>query len=91
MIIKKINLRDLNILGSENDFKKIIKIKVRSTGKLLNARITFKDKKAEVELVDGEIGISPGQACVFYLDDQIGDKVLGGGWIHKTINKNLST
>ncbi len=91
LIIKKINLRDLNILGSENDFKKIIKIKVRSTGKLLNARITFKDKKAEVELVDGEIGISPGQACVFYLDDQIGDKVLGGGWIHKTINKNLST
>ena len=37
-----------------------------------------------------ETGISPGQACVFYSKDEIGDKVLGGGWIHKTVNKNLS-
>ena len=35
----------------------------------------------EVNLVDFEDGISPGQACVFYNKDQFGHKVLGGGWI----------
>ena len=40
---------------------------------------------------DTETGISPGQACVFYLKDEIGERVLGGGWIDKTENKNLST
>ena len=43
------------------------------------------------EILDKETGISPGQACVFYSSDEIGDKVLGGGWIYKTFNKNLST
>ena len=28
-----------------------------------------------------EDGISPGQACVFYGEDNFGLKVLGGGWI----------
>ena len=46
---------------------------------------------AEVEILDKETGISPGQACVFYSKDDIGDKVLGGGWIDKTFNNNLST
>ena len=38
-----------------------------------------------------EAGISPGQACVFYSKNKIGDKVLGGGWIMKSVNKYLST
>ena len=69
----------------------IIKIKVRSTGKQLNAKIKIKDKVADVEIIDKETGSSPGQACVFYSKDEFGDKILGGGWIHKTENKNLST
>ena len=89
--IKEIKLRDLNILGSKKEFKEIINIKVRSTGKLLKAKINFLENFANVEILDKETGISPGQACVFYSKDYIGDKVLGGGWIHKTINKNLST
>ena len=89
--IKKIKLRELNILGSENEFKDLINIKVRSTGKLLKAKINIKDNSADVEILDKETGISPGQACVFYSKDDVGDKVLGGGWIHKTFNKNLST
>ena len=89
--INKIILRELNILGNEEDLKKEIKIKVRSTGKLLRARVEISSNKAEVNILDGENGISPGQACVFYLNDETGDKVLGGGWIDKTFNKNLST
>ncbi len=34
---------------------------------------------AEVELLDPEDGVSPGQACVFYAPE--GSRVLGGGWI----------
>ena len=89
--INKIILRELNILGNKEDLKKEIKIKVRSTGKLLRARVKMISNKAEVNILDGEIGISPGQACVFYLNDDTGDKVLGGGWIDRTFNKNLST
>ena len=89
--INEINLRDLNILGSKKEFNKIIKIKVRSTGRLLKAKINILDTTANVEIIDKEIGISPGQACVFYSKDEFGDKVLGGGWINKTFNKNLST
>ena len=89
--IKKIRLRDLNILGVEKDFKNLINIKVRSSGRLLKAKIIFQDKNAIVEILDKETGISPGQACVFYSKDIIGDKVLGGGWIDKTFNNNLST
>jgi tRNA-uridine 2-sulfurtransferase len=89
--IKKIKLREINILGEKKDFNNIINIKVRSTGKLLKAKINLFENCANVEILDKETGISPGQACVFYSKDNFGDKVLGGGWIHKTFNKNLST
>ena len=89
--IKKIKLRELNILGSKKEFNDLINIKVRSTGRLLKAKINIKNNLADVEIIDKETGISPGQACVFYSKDDVGDKVLGGGWIHKTFNKNLST
>ncbi len=89
--IKKIKLRDLNILGSAKDFENSINIKVRSTGRMLKAKINFKNDYALVEIVDNETGISPGQACVFYTKDNHGDKLLGGGWIDKTYNNNLST
>ena len=26
-----------------------------------------------------------------YSKDELGDKLLGGGWIHRTLNRNLST
>ena len=89
--ITEIQLRDLNILASEKEFKEIIKIKVRSTGRLLNAKINFLNDNARVNIIDKETGISPGQACVFYSKDELGDKVLGGGWIDKTFNNKLST
>ena len=91
LAIKKIQLRDLNILASKKDFENIIYIKVRSTGKMLKSKVIFKNNNAEIEILDKETGISPGQACVFYTKDDVGDKLLGGGWIDKTFNNNLST
>ncbi len=78
----KIILDDLNLLVNKNEFEEEIFVKVRSTGKLLDAKINLKDQnKAEVNLKVSEDGISPGQACVFYKKDKLGYKVLGGGWI----------
>ena len=79
---KIIMLRDLNLLVDEKVFNSDIFVKVRSTGKLLNAKVNFKKMNtAEVNLEISEDGISPGQACVFYKKDDLGFKVLGGGWI----------
>ena len=89
--IKAIKLRNLNILANKSELNNYIKIKVRSTGRLLKAKVKIENDNAFVEILDDETGVSPGQACVFYNKDKYGDKVLGGGWIDKTYNKNLST
>ena len=79
---KKITLNKLNLLSNKKEFQNNIFVKVRSTGKLLDANINIKNKNnAEVNLKIPEDGISPGQACVFYKKDKLGFKVLGGGWI----------
>ena len=79
---KNININNLNLLVDKKQLSKNILVKVRSTGKLLDASVNFKDdNSAEVNLKDFEDGISPGQACVFYDLDKQGHKVLGGGWI----------
>ena len=79
---KIILLNNLNLLADNEEFNNKIFVKVRSTGKLLDAKIIFKnDNTAEVNLDISEDGISPGQACVFYKKDKFGYKVLGGGWI----------
>ena len=84
LIKKKINLKDLNIITNDkNDFKKELFVKVRSTGKLIKAKININDKLANVDLLEEEYGIAPGQACVFYSKNNYGFKVLGGGWITK--------
>jgi tRNA-specific 2-thiouridylase len=79
---KNIKLNDLNLLVNEDEFKKDVFVKVRSTGKLLKGKVNVnKDNTALVSLEEFEDGISPGQACVFYNKDKFGFKVLGGGWI----------
>ena len=76
-------LKDINLLGDINNYKDSLFIKVRSTGRLIKAKININSDKAEVNLSDDEAGISPGQACVFYSKNENGYKVLGGGWITK--------
>ena len=80
---KDIYIKDINLLSEKNEFEQNIYVKVRSTGKLLEAKIDFTEKgMAKVNLKLPEEGISPGQACVFYNKDTQGFKVLGGGWIY---------
>jgi len=91
LLIKKIYLRDINLLSNNDDYNDILFIKVRSTGRLIKAKVNIKGINAEVDLLEDEAGISPGQACVFYKKNNSGDKILGGGWIDRTVNKYLST
>ena len=83
LIKKEIKLKDLNLLVDKKEFNKEIFIKVRSTGRLIKAKVELKNNFACVNLLEEEYGISPGQACVFYSKNNEGYKVLGGGWIKK--------
>jgi len=83
LIQREIKLKNLNLLVNNDEFDNNIFVKVRSTGKLINANIKIEKDKAKVNLLEDEYGISPGQACVFYSKNQEGYKVLGGGWIYK--------
>ena len=91
LLIKKIHLKNLNFLKSFKKNSNNFFVKVRSTGRLLKAKIKIEEGGAEINLEENEAGISPGQACVFYSKNSFGDKVLGGGWIAKAFNKYLST
>ena len=82
LIKKKINLKNINVLCKEKELEDKIFVKVRSTGKFLKANVNISNNYAEVNLLEPEYGISPGQACVFYSIDN-DNKVLGGGWIKK--------
>ena len=82
LVKTQINLKDLNIITNDNnDFKKELFVKVRSTGRLIKAKINIMDTSANIDLLEEEYGIAPGQACVFYSKNNLGYKVLGGGWI----------
>jgi len=80
---KIIKLKKLNILCESDELKEEILVKVRSTGKLIKANVELNKDTASINLLDDEYGISPGQACVFYSKNNIGYKLLGGGWITK--------
>ena len=81
--INKILIDNINYISNPLfDVNENIFVKVRSTGRLIEAKFDY-DKK-QVTFLKGELGVSPGQACVFYKPDLMGVRVLGGGWIKAT-------
>ena len=78
-------MRELNLFEDVSKCSDIF-VKVRSTGKFLKSKITTQSQNVMVHLQSKETGVSPGQACVFYKQDEFGDKVLGGGWISSASN-----
>ena len=60
-------------------------IKVRSTRPPQPAWLSRGANGIEVDLVDSEEGVSPGQACVFYDAAEGQARVLGGGFIHSAV------
>ncbi|OKL45554.1 tRNA 2-thiouridine(34) synthase MnmA [Pseudovibrio exalbescens] len=57
--------------------------KVRSTRPPTEAILRKEGDDITVELVAGELGVAPGQACVFFDEDTQDARVLGGGWIQR--------
>jgi tRNA-specific 2-thiouridylase len=60
-------------------------VKVRSTRPPRAAWLNVTRSGVAVELADGEEGVAPGQACVFYDSAEAGARVLGGGFIRETV------
>jgi tRNA-specific 2-thiouridylase len=82
----RIILRDVNWLG-DSDIGSVGKdgldvfAKVRSTRPPRPAILRCANGAAWVDLIDGETGIAPGQACVLYDSANENARVLGGGFI----------
>jgi tRNA-specific 2-thiouridylase len=83
----RMSLRDVNWLGDGEIaqecpvMRREVFVKVRSTRPPQPAWLGVTAGGVEVELIDGEEGVAPGQACVFY-DARDGQaRVLGGGFI----------
>jgi tRNA-specific 2-thiouridylase len=91
----RIVLRDLNWIGdgaldsAVGDGLEIF-VRVRSTRAPQPAWLRAADGAYEVELVGGEEGVSPGQACVFYDAPSGQARVLGGGFIKSAMAKTVT-
>lgn len=83
---REIGLRDLNWLG-DTPLDALpaggleVFARVRSTRAPKPAILRNNREGAIVELLDGEEGVAPGQACVLYADSSPQARVLGGGTI----------
>jgi tRNA-uridine 2-sulfurtransferase len=83
---KIISLRDVNWLG-DTPLEALgsegldIRVRVRSTREPKSALLRKGINGLEVELLDAEEGVAPGQACVFYESAELEARVLGGGTI----------
>ncbi len=82
----RIALRDVNWLGDEPlDAQPAsgtpVWVKVRSSQPPAPATLSVVSGRVFVDLHNGEHGVSPGQACVFYDSGEARARVLGGGWI----------
>jgi tRNA-uridine 2-sulfurtransferase len=82
---RTIPVREVNWLGDEPFDSRPewhLKVRVRSTRPPREAVVRpISATEAEVELLQAEEGVSPGQACVFYDPDST--RILGGSWIWK--------
>ncbi len=86
LAVRRIRIGDVNWLGdaplSEAAARGLsVHVRVRSTRPPQPAYLCAAASGIEIELVDGEEGVAPGQACVIYEGPQPRARVLGGGTI----------
>ena len=62
-----------------------VAVRVRSTREPRPAILRQDGTGATIELLSAEDGVSPGQACVIYENDDPRARVLGGGTIARTL------
>ncbi len=84
---RTICLTDVNWIGPgaiDDVERREVFVKVRSTREPRPAWLSAGSDGTQVELIDGEEGVAPGQACVFYDSAETGARMLGGGFIRST-------
>jgi tRNA-uridine 2-sulfurtransferase len=87
----RMQLRDVNWIGEDTIDQALcagwheVFVKVRSTRPPHPAWLSRGAHGVEVDLVVGEDGVSPGQACVFYDAPEGQARVLGGGIIQSAV------
>jgi tRNA-specific 2-thiouridylase len=84
---RTICLTDVNWIGPgaiDDVERREVFVKVRSTREPRPAWLGVGPDGTQVELIDGEEGVAPGQACVFYDSAETGARMLGGGFIRST-------
>jgi tRNA-specific 2-thiouridylase len=84
---RTICLSDVNWIGPgaiDEVERREVFVKVRSTREPRPAWLGVGPDGTQVELIDGEEGVAPGQACVFYDSAESGARMLGGGFIRST-------
>ena len=84
---RTICLSDVNWIGPgaiDEVERREVFVKVRSTREPRAAWLSLGRDGVAVELIDGEEGVAPGQACVFYDSAESGARMLGGGFIRST-------
>ena len=82
LLTRSIQLRDFNWLGDDLPQEGLdVYARVRSTRPPCEAKLTVENGEIQVELLNGEEGVAPGQACVLYENLAAGSRVLGGGFI----------
>jgi len=82
----KVTLRDHNWLGDSlrEGEEHAVFARVRSSRPPRPGIARFSGGVLTVDLVGGEEGVAPGQACVLYASDAAGAEILGGGFIERT-------
>ena len=74
----KIFFKNINWLENNKNNKEIYcSAKIRSTQKEVSGKLSLNNTNGHFVFDEAISATSPGQACVFYKNDQ----VLGGGWI----------
>ncbi|MCY4504888.1 MAG: tRNA 2-thiouridine(34) synthase MnmA [Hyphomicrobiales bacterium] len=80
--VRRIILRDVNWLGDGDAERVRLGFRVRSSGPIfLGELLRRADGSGEVLLDVAEMGVAPGQACVFYGAETADSRLYGGGWI----------
>jgi tRNA-specific 2-thiouridylase len=93
---RRIALREVNWIGDGtldealDAGRREVFVKVRSTRPPQPAWLMRSGSEIAVELIDGEDGVAPGQACVFYDAPEGQSRVLGGGFIKSTLPANTA-
>ncbi|HUD51435.1 aminomethyltransferase beta-barrel domain-containing protein, partial [Parvibaculum sp.] len=84
LILREVNWLGDGALESMTGDGFALLVRLRSGGELVPAALKASTTGTEVIFDEGQDGVAPGQACVFY-DRDVPSRVLGGGFIARAV------